>query len=272
LAFDPAAFGHFAEAAGAQVALLSPWIGAPLLIAVAATLRLRNPGGAERFLLCLVAVPLLFFVLMQFLGKRTIPHWFNLAWLFAFPLLGRWLSAKPERWLRAWAPKSATLSAGMYAAYIAYVVSGPFWTATNTLVRFRDPTQWSYNWRGLTEATAWRASGSGTPSFLVVSSWRTGGKAGIEFGPTVPVCAFITSDPREFAFVCDIRTRLGEDALIVLPKENTDHSLRVLASYFERLGTSEEISLGRGDQPEQIVTLTRGYKLLRSNGVSSESR
>jgi hypothetical protein len=44
-------------------------------------------------------VPLVLFVVMQFLGKRTIPHWFNLAWLFAFPLLGGWLSAKPVAWL-----------------------------------------------------------------------------------------------------------------------------------------------------------------------------
>jgi hypothetical protein len=34
-------------------------------------------------------MPLLFFVLMPFRGKLTIPHWFNLGWLFAFPLLGR---------------------------------------------------------------------------------------------------------------------------------------------------------------------------------------
>jgi hypothetical protein len=261
-AFDQTALRAIVEAVGAQVALLSPWIGAPLLIAVAAALRRRNPGEAERFLLCLVAVPLLFLVLMQFLGKRTIPHWFNLAWLFAFPLLGRWLSAKPEGWLRAWAPKSAALSAGMFAAYLAYVASGSFWPAINTYGQLRDPTQWSYNWHGLTEATAWRASGSSAPSFLVVSSWRTGGKAGVAFGPTVPVCAF-AEDPREFEFVCDTRDRLGEDSLIVLPKEDAEHSLSVLASYFERLGTSEEITVGRGGQPEQIITLTRGYTLLR---------
>jgi hypothetical protein len=262
LAFHLTALRAFAEAAGAQVALLSPWVGAPLLIAVAATLRRRDSGDRERFLLCLVAVPLLFFVLMQFLGKRTIPHWFNLAWLFAFPLLGRWLSTKPAGWLRAWAPKSAVLSAGMFAAYVAYIACGPFWPATNTHGQFRDPTQWSYNWRGLSEATSWRASGSSAPSFLVVSSWRTGGKAGIAFGPTVPVCAF-AEDPREFEFVCDTRDRLGDDALIVLPKEDAEHSLRVLASYFERLGPTEEIALGRNDRPEQIVTLTRGFALLR---------
>jgi 4-amino-4-deoxy-L-arabinose transferase-like glycosyltransferase len=274
LAFDLPALRAFAEAAGAQVALLSPWIGVPLLIALSATLRLRDPCGAERFLLCLVAVPLLFFLLMQFLGKSTIPHWFNLAWLFAFPLLGRWLSAKREEWLRAWAPKSATLSVAMFATYIAYVAIGPFWTAS-IHVRFHDPTKWSYNWRGLTEATAWRASGSGAPSFLVVGNWRIGGKVGIAFGPTVPVCAF-AEDPREFEFVCDTKDRLGEDALIVLPKEDAGHSLRVLASYFERLGTSEEITLGRGDRPEQIVTLARGYTLLRPYqlryGGSSDAR
>jgi hypothetical protein len=249
----------FVQTASAQVALLSPWIGAPLLIALAATLRHRNASSAERFLLWLVAVPLVLFVVMQFLGKRTIPHWFNLAWLFAFPLLGGWLSAKPEEWLRAWAPKSAALSAAMFAAYIAYVVGGPFWPTPSTVIRLRDPTEWSYNWRGLAEATAWRAPGSGMPTFLVFQSWRTGGKVGVAL---VPVCAF-TQDPREFAFVCDTRARLGEDALIVVPKEDAEDALRALAPHFERLGPSEEITLGRGERPEQIVTLTRGYTLLR---------
>jgi hypothetical protein len=184
-----------------------------------------------------------------------------LAWLFAFPLLGRWLSAKPEEWLRAWAPKCAALSATLFAAYVAYVVAGPFWAATSINIRFRDPTQWSYDWRGLTEATAWRASGSGVPAFVAVPSWRIGGKAGVAFGPAVPICAF-TRDPREFAFICDTRTRLGEDAFIVVPREDSEHSQRVLAPYFERLGPSEDIAVGRGDLPEQIVTLTRGYTLV----------
>jgi 4-amino-4-deoxy-L-arabinose transferase-like glycosyltransferase len=149
LTLDREALLAFAQAASAQVALLSPWIGAPLVIALAATLRHRNASSAERFLLWLVTVPLVLFVVMQLLGKRTIPHWFNLAWLFAFPLLGGWLSAKPVPWLRAWAPKSAALSVAMFAAYIAYVVGGPFWPASIN-ARFSDPTQWSYNWHGLT--------------------------------------------------------------------------------------------------------------------------
>jgi len=262
LGFHLPALKTFAEAAGAQVALLSPWIGTPLLIAVAATLRLRNPNCAERLLLWLVVIPVAFVGLVPFLGKHTIPHWFNPGWLFAFPLLGRWLSEKPQEWLCAWAPKSAVLSAATFTAYIAYVVGGPFWPASSTHVRFRDPTEWSYNWRGLTDTATWQASGSVAPAFLAVPNWRTGGKAGVAFGPEVPTCAF-TQDPREFAFVCDTRARLGEDALIVMPKEDAEHSLRVMATYFDRLGPSEEIALGRGHQPEQIVTLTRGYTLLR---------
>jgi hypothetical protein len=258
---DVPALLAFAESVGAQVALLSPWIGAPLLIALAAASRIRNPSCAERFLLWLVAMPLLFFLLMPFRGKLAIPHWFSLGWLFAFPLLGRWLSAKPEERLRAWASKCAVLSAILFATYIAYVVAGPFWPATIN-IRFRDPTQWSYDWRGLTEATAWRASGSGAPAFVAVPGWRIGGKVGVALGPSVPVCAF-SSDPREFAFICDTRTRLGEDALVVVPKEDAERSLRVLAPYFERLGPTDEITVGRGDRSEKVITLVRGYTLLR---------
>ena len=53
------------------------------------------------------------------------------------------------------------------------------------------------------------------------------------------------------------------DALDLGPKCNPSYRFSLSASYFERLGTSEEISIGRGDRPEQIVTLTRGYTLLR---------
>ena len=76
------------------------------------------------------------------------------------------------------------------------------------------------------------------------------------------VCAF-TQDAREFAFLCDTSALVGEDALIVIPKEDVERTFPGVGAYFERLGPTIEIGEGRGDRTERIVTLTRGYKLPR---------
>lgn len=97
---------------------------------------------------------------------------------------------------------------------------------------------------------------------MAVNNWRVGGKAGGAVGPEVPVCAF-TDDPRGFAFECDTRAFLGQDALIVVPKENAEGFIAGIAPYFERIGPTYEVGEGRGGRVERLVTLARGYKLLR---------
>ena len=101
-----------------------------------------------------------------------------------------------------------------------------------------------------------------THAFVVVDNWRVGGKTGAAFGPDVPVCAF-SQDPREFAFVCRENALLGQDALIIIPKERSLEALAALAPYFERLDPSEEIAVGRGGRSERLVTLTHAHVLLR---------
>ncbi len=252
------AFAHFWEALGAQAATLSPWLGIPLVLALAAALRSSNAQAPSRFLLWLVAIPLLLFTAMPFLGKTTIPHWFNSAWLFAFPLLGLWLSRRSPRWLRAWSAASAALAAIIFAVFAGFAAAGPF----GLISAKQDPLQWSYDWKGLRESAAWRASGAEPPAFVAFDNWRVGGKAGAAFGPDVPLCAF-TRDPREFAFLCHAKDFVGRDALIVIPKERAEKALAEFAPYFERLGPSQDIAEGRRGRPERIVTLTRAHRLLR---------
>jgi hypothetical protein len=256
------AFATFGGALGAQVALLSPWVGVPLVFAVAHALRTAGAASASRFLLWLVAIPLLLFLSMPFMGKTAIPHWFNSAWLFAFPLLGHSLSERSAKWLRPWAEASVALTAVCFALFVSYVTVGPFWRTASAKALKQDPTQWSYDWRGLKESPAWRGFSTETHAFVVVDNWRVGGKIGEAFGPDVPVCAF-SQDPREFAFVCRENALLGQDALIVIPKERSQEALAALAPYFQRLDPSEEIAVGRGGRSERLVTLTHAHVLLR---------
>jgi Dolichyl-phosphate-mannose-protein mannosyltransferase len=262
LAFGPAAFGQAFEALGGQIALLSPWIGAPLVLALWTALRTPGRDSPRRFQVWLVCVPLALFMLMPFMGRKTLPHWFNSAWLFAFPLLGAWLSEKSAPWLRRWAAASAALAGLIMTAFTAYLALGPFWLAADAKPQ-RDATEWSYDWRGLKETPAWSEGGAAAPVFAIVENWRMGGKAGLALGPSVPVCAF-SKDPRGFAFECDGSTHLGQDALIVVQKEYAATDLAMIGAYFERLGPAYVVAEGRAGRSERFVTVARGYKLLRS--------
>ena len=100
---------HAARGLGAPDRAAFALVGVPLVLALWTAARSRDPESPSRFLLWLTGVPLLLFSAMPFLGERAIPHWYNSAWLFAFPLLGDWLSQKSAGWLRSWAIASAGL-------------------------------------------------------------------------------------------------------------------------------------------------------------------
>lgn len=262
LSFDAKAWAAVASGVGAQIALLSPWVGAPLVLSMARATRADADSG-ERFLLWLAAPPLILFALMPLLGQRAIPHWFNSGWLFAFPLTGFWLSARGEAWLRRWSRLSAALAAAVVVLYLAAITIGPSRIVPFAFSGARDPTRFSYDWPSVGAAPAWRSPGAAPPDFVVVDNWRVGGRVGVALGPTVPICAF-TSDPRGFAFQCDPSAHLGHDALIVLPRENAATELPALARYFERVDAPEEFAIGRGGEAERMLTLARARVLTRA--------
>jgi hypothetical protein len=261
-AVDTAALVAVASGLGAQLASISPWVAVPLVASLVVALQSRDADGGERFLIWLAAPTLLLFALLPLLGQRAIPHWFNSGWLFAFPLIGRWLSLRPTYRLGRWASTSAALTTVAALLYAAYVTVGPFWRGGDRPAPAHDPTEWSYDWHGLREAAAWQASGPSPPSFILVENWRVGGKAGVAIGGGVPVCDF-SEDPREFAFLCDPRSLLGEDALIVVPEDGAGRFLAAAAPYFAAIEAVETLAVGRSGRAERRVTLARGQTLLR---------
>jgi 4-amino-4-deoxy-L-arabinose transferase-like glycosyltransferase len=252
LTFGADAWADVAAELGEQIVLLSPWIGAPIVLSMARAMR-ANADSGERFLLWLAAPPVVFFALLPLLGQRAIPHWFNSGWLFAFPLAGYWLSARSAGWLKNWGRAAAALAAATVVFYIAVVVVG-----LSRLIAFApggqdDPTQFSYDWR-IANAAA---------DFIVVDNWRVGGKVGVALGPKTPICAF-TWDPREFAFACDSTAWLGKDADIIVFKEDAASERSAFAGYFERIDPGADFAVGRMGADERILTLMRAHNLLRS--------
>ena len=260
LAFDGAAWTAVAAGLGAQVALISPWVGAPLVAALARGTRADADSG-ERFLLWLAAPPVLLFALMPLLGQRAIPHWFNSGWLFAFPLVGGWLGARSVERLLTWSRVSAALSAATVILYLVAVHFGPARLLPFAPAGARDPTRFSYDWPDIRTTPAWRR-GDEPPDFVVVDNWRVGGRIGVALGPKVAICAF-TQDPRGFAFQCDPEAWLRKNALLVLAKESAGVALPALSSYFEAVDPAQDFAIGRGGGAERLLTLARARSLMR---------
>ena len=257
--FDARAWSAVASALGAQIAALTPWIGAPLVAGLVRSAR-GDADSSERYLLWLAAPQLLLFTLLPLVGQRAIPHWFNSGWLFVFPLAGQWLAACDPRTLRLWSRASAALAALTVALYLPATIFGLGPLLALGPTDARDPTRYSYDWNNLGQAPAW--AGAERPDFAVVDNWRVGGRVGVALGPGVPICAF-TTDPRGFAFECDQAKLVGRDALIVLPQASAGAQLPVIGAYFQNLGPSEDFAVGRSGRAERWLTLTRAQGLAR---------
>jgi hypothetical protein len=259
--FDGKLLGRLIGDLGTQIAMLSPWVGVPVVLALARAVREGDPDRAERFLLWLVAPPLALFVLMPLFGHGVLPHWFASAWLFAFPLTGEWLSEKSASWLQSWARWTAALTAATAVAYILAMNLGLPWFMALLPADARDPTELAYDWPDVSRTPAWAALGAPPPAFLVADNWRFAGKLGEAMGPSIPVCA-LSGDPREFAFTCDTAKWIGKDAAIVVQRD-AEMKLSALAPFFAQIDEAQEFSVGRAGRAEQTFVLARGRALTR---------
>lgn len=262
LVLDARAWRTFGGGIVAQVVSLSPWIGAPIVISLARAWR-ADADSAQRFLLWLVLPPVLLFAIVPLFGQRAIiPHWFNVGWLFAFPLVGRWLATRSVPWLRIWAGASAALACLTVIVYLVAVIGGPARFTPLRAFGSHDPTRYSYDWPDPSSAAAWRSSEAKPPAFVVIDDWRVGGRVGTALGPRIPICAF-SSDPRGFAYACPQSSLLGQDALIVVAKADAAAMLPLMAAHFEHVDPSEDVAVGRGGAAERILTLAHAHVLLR---------
>jgi Dolichyl-phosphate-mannose-protein mannosyltransferase len=250
ITFDPKALGEILAGLGAQIAAMSPWILLPLLAGLGGAFR-RGADVRQRFLLWLAAPPLIFFALIPLLGERAISHWFNSGWLFAFPLAGRWLAERSPRFLQRFLALSVSLSALIIVGYLAALLLGPF-----DLKGVRDPTRGMYDWPAGALREAYLRAGA---KFVLIENWRLGGRVGVALGPSIPVCA-MGGDPRGFAFACDARMHLGEDALIVRAQDNGRAAEE--ATYFQTVEPMGEAEIGRKGHRERVLSLEAGRRLL----------
>jgi hypothetical protein len=257
-----------------EIALLSPWVAAPLIGALAAAVRQAGRGeddGRRLFLLCLAAPSIIVFTLTPLWGARGLPHWPMPGWFFAFPLLGAWLVAREAAGfpLRAWGYSAVGLLALIAVVGAAQADNAALSRALGRDRGEVDPTLEALSWSPLRDAPAFRAVKAG--AFVVATKWSEAGKIAQALGPGQATLVF-SNDPRGFAFLEDPAQFVGEDAVIVVDRKRLEATLASLAAFFERLDPPQFLSFGRSGLDEIDLALVPAHRLLRAYPLPYPSR
>jgi hypothetical protein len=242
-----------------QLLYLLPWIAVSLLFALARAVR-RGPRDEGGWLFaCLAVAPIVAFSLVG-LWAPVLPHWPAIGWLFTFPLLGH-LLAQIEQARPRMPRRIATATAGFLMCVVLLAVGQ---AATGWMERLvpaladHDPTLDFLDWRGLRSTVAeldLRRRG------MIVStvSWIDAGKADYALDGALPVIC-VSRDARQFAFMYDLHSLRGRDALIVAAAGRPDW-LRLAKPYFRRIEPLRDILLTRAGEPALTLHTAYGFGL-----------
>jgi hypothetical protein len=267
-----------AAMAVSQIAFLSPWMFVPLFGGLIASGRRIFAGqddyGRRLFFLCLALPAIVLFTLTPLWGARGLPHWPMPAWLFAYPLLGAWLSedAARFRWLsrRAFAISSTAALALIVGMAVAEARTGFLVRIFPSLSGGVDPTFETFNWSALRRSALLSDQGAAAP-FIVATKWTEAGKISQALGPQRPVMVF-SDDPRGFAFLDDPASFVGKDAIVIVAQKRLAESIAALAPYFASLGEPQSLSLGRDGLDEIDLALIPAQRLKRAYPLPYSNR
>ena len=244
-----------------QVALLTPWIFAPLAGGLLAAARLARSDERRLFLLCLGAPTIALFTLTPLWGARGLPHWPMPGWFFVFALAGVWVS---EGWasrfnMRAWAIGACALLAAIAVIFVTHANTGWITQVVALPAGVVDPTLETLDWSALRSAPLFAET---RPQIVVCVKWSDAGKIALALGPDTPVLIY-SDDPRGIAFLDKSSNYLGQDGVIIAPAFKRDFVIASLQPFFASLGSPREMALGRSGRAEIPLVLIPAHGLTR---------
>jgi hypothetical protein len=243
-----------------EIAFLSPWIFAPLVVGLVNAVR---TWGDERrlFLLCLSLPPILLFTLTPLWGGRGQPHWTMPGWFFAFALMGIWVNEVgiSIKALCRWAVATAALLAASAALAVVQASTGWPWLILTTDSGVADPMLESFEWSALKNAPIFGS----VPSFVISTKWSDAGKIAVALGPHIPVIV-LSNDPRGWAFLDDSGRLVGQSGIIVTPAAEVASTLALAGPLFAKLGQPQFYALGRHGRAEIRLALIMATGLTHS--------
>ena len=251
--------GQLVTMAFGEIAFLSPWIFAPLVVGLVHAVRTWD----ERrfFLLCLSFPPIVLFTLTPLWGGRGQPHWTMPGWFFTFALLGAWVNevGVSVNALRRWALVTAALLTGIATLAVVQASTGWPWLILTTYSGVADPMLESFGWSDLKNAPILNSA----PAFVISMKWSDAGKIAVALGPRIPVIV-LSNDPRGWAFLDDSGRFVGQSGIIVTPAADVASTLAVARPLFSKLEQPQLYTLGRDGRPEIRLALIKATGLTQS--------
>lgn len=234
-----------------QIAYLSPVIGAGLVWALVRAAA-RGPADDRAWLYACVSIPPVAFFTAAALWTTVLPHWPEVGWLFAFPLLGAAVAELEQRRPMLIA-RSLRASAAFLVLVVMLMVSQ---VTTGWLDRWipsfpqNDPAVDLLDWTGLRDALRTRGELHGA-TVIGTLSYVDAGKVDYALGGSVPVLCLSTS-PHHYAYLHEVASYRGRDVIIVANARRQDW-LQTAAPYFEKIDPLPDVVLLRAG--EVVLTL-----------------
>ena len=245
-----------------QMAVLLPWIYAPLVVAAVDAAR-RGPQETRRWFCVMLGAPsIVLFSLTPLWGERALPHWPMSGWLMIFPVLGAWLADKSRRhaWPRRWAWASTFATLGLWALAASETEFG--WIGWTIPTLHRDPTLETVTWTGLRAVVLHAQAARPGCLFVAALNWRDGGKIGAAVGDLAPVRVYL-DDPRGFAFLTAPKTLQDCDALVFGSTSDIARQSANLRGLFTKLEPYGSDTEGRNGTTEVTLGVLLGRRLLQ---------
>jgi 4-amino-4-deoxy-L-arabinose transferase-like glycosyltransferase len=249
---------------GGPIGYLLPWIWFWLVVElVRGVRRFRSLTGADRLLICLSVVPLVFFFLVSGRTRTVLPHWPLIGFVPLYPLLGRnWVRLR-EQYPRA-SKVFITLWTVILFGIAGFVLAQARFGLIPLTPTTKDPTADISGWESVADELDRRGILSEPNTFLFTNIWYDSGQLAFAVRGKVPVACYHSHDARGFAFWSRPDDYVGKTGFLVLPGEESDAGVyREYGPLFRRMTLEAEFPMTRADRPFRRVRVFRCEDQLR---------
>jgi 4-amino-4-deoxy-L-arabinose transferase-like glycosyltransferase len=249
-----------------QAAWILPWIWVPLVWCFLRALAAGPTAAKPWFLACLALWPIAVFSIVPLWGSRGLPHWQAPGYLFAFPLLGAFVSGKlsaGSKATRRWVQGSVGAMLVLAALLASHTATGWGKVAIPSAFRAGDPSLEALDWWDLRDELSRRGLLERADVFVVATHWIDAGKIDYALGGRLPVLVF-TANPKHFAFMNDPRDFVGRDGIVIGRPGRAARAVEEYAAYFETIEPIGAVTLRRAGRPEIELALYLGKGLRRA--------
>lgn len=246
---------------------LTPWLWWPML---AEGVKAAKPGRADRgawFCLCIAVPTILALSLIPLWGKRGLPHWPAVGFLFLLPILGRATvialseGGRAARIVSGWLWFSAISLPVIAVALVVHASTGIGTPLIPKAGRSKDPTLDTIRWTPLAELLEAAGIEPGAPGVVLAAPhWIEGGRVGAALGDRWPVIV-ADDNAHHFPFLHEGHDFVGDDVIFVGTASGIEGAAERFKDRFEGFDDLGRIELERGGVVVTRIGAIRGRNL-----------